>query len=66
MLFADLYATFSENPYLIWEVITLFLHVFSRPEGFCCFNESDFSEIISCHTLQNIGSKPFRSNRVSH
>ena len=26
---------FSGKLYLIWEVIQLFLHVFSRPEGFC-------------------------------
>ena len=34
----------SEKPYLILEVIILFLHVFSRPEGFL-LNESDFSAL---------------------
>ena len=33
---------YSEKLYVIWEVIKLFLHVFSRPEGFL-LNESDFS-----------------------
>ena len=29
----------SGKPYLIWEVIQLFLHVFSRPEGVCAQRE---------------------------
>ena len=42
---------FGEKPYLIWEVIKLCLHVFSRPEGFCLTRAilAHF-KIISCHT----------------
>ena len=39
----ELWEIFSENPYLIWGVIKLCLHVFSRPEGL--FKESDFSAL---------------------
>ena len=41
----------SDKPYLIWGVIQLFVHVFSRPEGFCLTRAilAHF-KIISCHT----------------
>ena len=41
----------SEKPYLIWEVIHLFLHVLSRPESFRLTRAilAHFN-IISCHT----------------
>ena len=60
----------SEKPYLIWGVLKLFLHVFSRPEDFCLTR----SRAILAHFLSKkiaiqimiIGSKPSRSNRVSH
>ena len=45
----------SEKHYLIWEVIHLFLHVFSRPEGFCLTRAilAHF-KILSCHTKQGV------------
>ena len=49
-VFIKLFIKFSEKPYLIWEVIKLFLLVFSRPEGFCLTRAilAHF-KILSCH-----------------
>ena len=55
----------NEKPYLIWEVIKLYLHVFS---GRLLLNmyKSDFSPFQKILAIKIIGRKLSRSNRVSH
>ena len=65
MRFCEIMEMLSENPYLIRGVIKLFLHIFSGPEDFC-LTRAILALIKKNHAIQIIGSKPSRSNGVSH